>query len=147
MLSRQRATRLVVLLALASAAAFAPKDALQVWRDIRNARATPRAERALAPAHQVGIGAALQIAEAAAVIPADAVYVLLTGPGARLRDPRSADYVKSWAAFRLLPRRRADTVANATWVLAYGDALRIPGVRYRRIVDIGDGVRAGEVLR
>ncbi len=137
----------VAVVAVSAAAIIAPRQLLYVSRDVRSAAAQPRAMRTLAPAMQVGVLAPARIAAAAAVIPRDGRYALVTGPSAPLREEASADYVSFWAMKVLLPRRRVDRLDDAEWVLSYGADLKSTGLRYRRVIDLGDHIRVGEVAR
>lgn len=139
--------RLVVAVAVLAALVYGPIDLRNVWRDVRNAHAQSRTARIQLPAASDGIEEPGAVERAAAVIPAGATYAVVTGPAARVRGRQSLDYVKFWAAFRLLPRRQAGRPEDAQWLLGYGADLGRLGLRLGRVVDLGGGVTVARVER
>lgn len=131
--------RLIAAAALVAALVYAPLDLRHVWRDVRNAHAQSRTERLLTPARSVGIEHPDAVERAAAVIPRNATYAVVTGPGAQ-----APTWVPFWAAYTLLPRRGTNP-QDAQWILGYGaDTTPVP---IGRRVELGDGVWVAKVVR
>ena len=137
----------LIALAILVALVYLPRDARSLWRDTRNGQGTPRAQRELAPALDVGILDRAAIAAAARYIPLDETYATITGGKAPVRTSDALSYVASWAAFTLLPRRATPRPDEAQWILSYGGDLDSFGFHYSRIVQLGPGVQLGRRQR
>jgi hypothetical protein len=139
--------RALIVLAVLVALVYLPHDARTLWRDTRNGQGTPRAQREVAPALDVGILDPKAIAAAARTIPLDQTYATITGPKAPVRTSDALSYVASWAAFTLLPRRATARPDEAQWIISYGGALDSLGLHYSRVVQLAPGVELGQVER
>lgn len=137
----------VTAAALLVAVAYAPHDALSLWRNARNGQATPRATRALGPALSVGILDPNAVVAARNVIPLQDTYYVAAGPHAPERTADAMSYVSSWATLNLLPRRQTPRIDEATWVIVYGASRDSLGVRVGRAHVLGPGVWVARVLR
>lgn len=134
----------VAVAAAAATLAYVPRDLRDVWRDVRNASAQTRLERQLAPARVVGLQETSIFLVARDVIPARSTYYVAVGEAAG----RSAfDWVRPFATYWLLPRRRTDELGEAAWILAYGADLKALGLPYARVITIGPGLALAEVQR
>lgn len=139
--------RLLAIVALIVALAFAPHDALSLWRNARNGQATPRATRELGPALDVGILAPNAVIAAARIIPANAIYYVAAGPAAPERTADAIPYVAPWATLNLLPRRMSPRIDEAQWLIAYGVDPSSLGVRVGPPTRVGPGVTVSRILR
>jgi hypothetical protein len=86
------------------------------------------------------------IAAAEQVIPRDATYSILTGPGVKVSSPITMDGVTPQLPFWLLPRRVANRQGDAQWVISFGGDLGDRS-QYRRIVHVADGIDIAEAQR
>lgn len=129
------------------ALAYAPHDALSLWRNARNGQATPRATRELGPALSVGILDPNAVIAAKSVIPVHDSYYVVAGPNAPERTADARSYVSAWATLNLLPRRETPRIDQAQWVLSYGATRKSLGVRVGRAHPLGAGIWVARVLR
>lgn len=137
----------VVAVAAAMALWQLPHDARTLHADIANGRSQGDLRRQLAPARTVQITDPEALARAAAVLPRDARYVVVTGPHTPGAAPSNLRWVPPFADYWLLPRRRVGTVSEATWVLSYGASLPALHVRFARVVPVGPGIAVAQVAR
>ena len=56
-------------------------------------------------------------------------------------------WVRPFATYWLLPRRRTDELGEADWVVSYGGDLDSLGLRYRRVIRSGAEFALAEVAR
>jgi hypothetical protein len=143
--------RLLVGLAAAGVAAavglwYAPGEVRDAWGQLRNASAEPELERRLLPARVAGLDETSIFLRAAEEIPATAVYYVDVGNAAAVEE-RALDWVRPFATYWLLPRRRTDELGEAEWILSYGGDPRALGLRYRRVLGVGGGLSLAEVRR
>jgi hypothetical protein len=138
-----------MLVALAAALSFwaLGHDARTVHADIANGSTLSPLRRLLVPAEGVGLVNPRMFVAAAKAMPPDATYYVATGPGVPGATARSLGWVRPFASYWLLPRRRTDEIDEATWIFSYGADLSSVGPRYRRVVRLGPGVALGEVRR
>jgi hypothetical protein len=102
-------------------------------------------DRQLSGARSVDIDVRI-LEEARRLIPPDAVYAVVTGPGADISTPITLSAVPPYAGYWLLPRRRvADASADVDWIVSYGGDLDGLGLTYSRIVKVGAGLEIAEV--
>jgi hypothetical protein len=129
--------------ALAAAITFwhVPGELRGVWRDIRNASAETVLERRLRPARVVGLDRTEIFLVARDLIPPGDIYYADVGEG----PERALDWVRPFATYWLLPRRRTDDLGEARWILSYEGDLQALGLPYRRIVTVAPGVALAEV--
>jgi hypothetical protein len=150
MCARQSARSLVGLAAAAAAAAVGlwhvPGEIRDAWGDVRNASAQPALERRLLPARVAGLEDTGIFLRAAEEMPPGAIYyvdVPTSDPG---HDP-ALDWVRPFATYWLLPRRRTDELGEAEWILSYRGDLGALGLPYGRVLQVGDGLALAEVRR
>jgi hypothetical protein len=129
------------LAAAAVALWYVPGELRGVWREGRNARSQSELERRLLPARVVGLDDTRIFQRARETIPAGARYYVDVGRGGEL------DWVRPFATFWLLPRRRTDELGEADWILSYGTDPRSLGLPYSRVSTIGPGLALAEVRR
>jgi hypothetical protein len=125
---------------------YVPGELRDAWGEIRNASAQPELERRLLPARVVGLDETGIFLRAVAEIPRDSVYYVDVGEAAPVSD-RALDWVRPFATYWLLPRRRTDELGEAQWILSYGGDLEALGLRYARVVPVGPGLALAEVRR
>ena len=144
-------SRLVGLAAAAAAAVVAlwhaPGELRNVWREARNASAESELERRLVPARVVGLDRLEIFLAARRLIPPDATYYVEPGERAPVSSPNALDWVRPFATYWLLPRRRTDELGEAQWILSYGGDLQALGLDYARVVGVDDGFALAEVRR
>ena len=128
-----------------SALWYAPSQARQLKSDVE-VGSRGELDRELQPARTVGLDPRIFVA-AERVIPADATYLVLTGNRASATDPDVLQWVRRFARYRLFPRRLAEQVDEADWILSYGADVRASGVEPSRIVRVGPGLSLVEVAR
>ena len=80
------------------------------------------------------------------LLPRDASYLFVSGPGIQVSSPITLSKAFVFAPYWLLPRRRMPA-DQAQWVLSYGGDLEALGLRYRRVVDVVPGLQIAEVAR
>jgi hypothetical protein len=140
----------VALSAAAAAAAAAlwhvPGELREAWGEVRNASAQPELERRLLPARAVGLDETAIFLRAAAEIPPGAIYYVDVGDAAPVSDS-ALDWVRPFATYWLLPRRRTDELGEAEWILSYGGDLQALGLAYERVLAVGRGLALAEVRR
>jgi hypothetical protein len=136
---RSYVARGVALAAAAVAAWYVPGELRDTWREGRNARSQSELERRLLPARVVGLDDTRIFQRARETIPADATYYVDVGRGGAL------DWVRPFATYWLLPRRRTDELGEADWILAYGTDPGALGLPYSRVVTVGPGLVLAEV--
>ena len=138
---RSNVARGVALAAAAVALWYVPGELRDTWREGRNARSQSELDRRLLPARVVGLDDTQIFEHARVSIPAGATYYVHVGRGGAL------DWVRPFATYWLLPRRRTDELGEAEWILAYGTDPRALGLRYSRVSPIGPGSALAEVRR
>jgi hypothetical protein len=84
---------------------------------------------------------------ARSVMPADARYAVVTGPGAEVSNAVTLPAIAPFAGYWLLPRRQAADVHGADWILSYGGDLGSLGLEYERVVEVAPGIALAEVRR
>jgi hypothetical protein len=118
-----------------------PGELREAWRDVRNASSETTLERRLRPARVVGLDRTDVFLVARDVIPPGAIYYADVGEG----PERALDWVRPFATYWLLPRRRTDDLGQAGWILSYNGDLRALGLPYRRVVRVAPGLALAEV--
>jgi hypothetical protein len=103
----------------------------------------PASLRALAPATYYGLDTRL-LESAARNIPRSSTYAVVAGGGVRSRFVRVAE--SALLDYWLLPRRRTD-VRSSDWVVSIGGDLQSLGLRYARLVRVGEGMELAERVR
>jgi hypothetical protein len=84
---------------------------------------------------------------ASKAMPRDALYYVVTGPGVPGASASALGWVRPFAAYWLLPRRRTDDLAQAEWVLSYGGDPASTGLQFRRTVALGPRILLAQVKR
>jgi hypothetical protein len=105
--------------------------------------AVSASKRALAPATFYRLDAQVLV-RAAQEIPRDATYAVVGGDRVPSRFVRIAE--RTLLAYWLLPRRRTD-VHSSDWIVSIGADLQSLGLRYARVVRVGQGSELAEVRR
>jgi hypothetical protein len=136
---RSNVARGVALAAAAVAMWHVPDAFRDAWREGRNARSQSELERRLLPARVVGLDNTGSFQRARETIPAGATYYVDVGRGGAL------DWVRPFATYWLLPRRRTDELGEADWILSYGTDPQALGLAYSRVSNVGPGVVLAEV--
>jgi hypothetical protein len=103
-----------------------------------------RLERELSPAGSVDIDTR-PIEAAARQIPPGATFAILVGEEYPFTHEVSGLTLPSWAAYRLLPRRRVADASAADWVISYGADLAAHNVYPQRTTGLGLGVTLARV--
>ena len=104
-------------------------------------------ERSLLPARSFDISTELFVA-AAKDLPLDATFYVATGTkGIDISNEFVIPKTPIFAAYWLLPRREANDLQQADWVLSYGADLSALGLDYARVIDAGPGQQLAEVQR
>jgi hypothetical protein len=123
-----------------------PGELRDAWGQIRNASAEPELDRRLLPARVAGLDDTSIFLRAAKQIPPGAVYYVDVGEAAPVPD-RALDWVRPFATYWLLPRRRTDELGEAQWILSYGGDVEALGLSYSRVLGVGPGLALAEVQR
>jgi hypothetical protein len=135
-----RVAGLVLLALVVATAAWRVVPAFEwVGDEVDATRGLTRLGREVAPARSVDIDPR-PIEAAAAAIPEDDTFAILVGPEYPFTHPVSGLALPSWAAYRLLPRRRVADAAAADWVISYGADLAAQPVSPLETTDLGLGV-------
>lgn len=100
-------------------------------------------KRTLAPATFYRLDSRLLVS-AAREIPPEATYGVIAGDRVPSRFVRIAE--QTLVAYWLLPRRRIDA-HSSDWIISIGGDLRSLGLRYTRVVRVGQGSELAEVRR
>ena len=125
---------LLALVALAAAAKQLPSSIRAQEASVAGNAPLSRLDRELAPARDFGLNPALAL-RADEVLPRDAVFYVVTGPGL----PSGHDAAAPFSAYWLLPRRHTDDPRRADWILSYGADTAALGVDFEVVADLGDG--------
>lgn len=137
---RSRVARGVTLAAAGVALWHVPGELRDAWSEARNASARTRLERELGPADVVGLSETDIFLRADEAMPRSATYYVdVTSSSGELR------WVRPFATYWLLPRRRTDDLAQADWILSYRGDLGALGLDYRRVVTVEPGFALAEV--
>lgn len=143
---RERADRKWVRAAVLAAFVVSATAALTKIPHLLRAAAPERVSastRALAPATFYGLDTRL-LESAARDIPRSSTYAIVAGGGVRSRFVRIAE--RTLVQYWLLPRRRTH-VRSSDWIVSIGGDLQSLGLRYARLVRVGDGMALAERLR
>jgi hypothetical protein len=124
-----------------------PHVAREVHADIANGRSLTPLQRALGPTEGVRLVHPEIFLAASKAMPRHALYYVVTGPGVPRATASALGWVRPFAAYWLLPRRRTDDLPQAEWVLAYGGDPASTGLRFRRTVVLGPRILLAEVKR
>jgi len=124
-----------------------PSELREVWRDVRNASTQTRLERQLLPARVVGLRETRIFLVAAEVIPRGSTYYVASADTGPTTEAGALVWVRPFATYWLLPRRRTDELGEADWVVSYGGDLDSLGLRYRRVIRSGAEFALAEVAR
>ncbi len=138
--------RLVLALAVAYGAWHAPETIRSLQAQARAGEGLTRLERELAPVRGADVDT-LIFERARELVPDGATFYLITGDAVRVSTPVTFDAFRPFAAYWLLPRRQTSDPAQADWVVSYGGDLAGLGLRFRRVVVVGEGLAVAEVLR
>jgi hypothetical protein len=123
-----------------------PGELRDAWGQIRNATAQPELERRLLPARIAGLEDTAIFLRAVEEMPPGAIYYVDVPTSDPEHDP-ALDWVRPFATYWLLPRRRTDELGEAEWILSYGGDLTALGLRYSRVLRVGDRLALAEVRR
>jgi hypothetical protein len=123
-----------------------PGAYLTVFREARDLRSANPLERQLNGARRVDVDTRVFV-EARRLMPADARYAVVTGPGVDVSNAATLHAVAPFAGYWLLPRRRLVDPSTAEWIVSYGGDLDAVGLEYARVVDIAPGIAVAEVRR
>lgn len=136
----------LVLLALVVLAAVwrLPPAFTTVADDLEATSGLTRDEREVSPARSVDIDPR-PIEAAARLIPPGASFAILVGEGYPFTHEISGLTLPTWAAYRLLPRRRVADAAAADWVISYEADLAAHNVYPRETRDLGLRVTLAKV--
>jgi len=88
----------------------------------------------------------MAMANAAKVIPRDAVYTVVLGDSPPI-ESFERDGVTPYFQYWLLPRRYTGTLADAQWVIAYHHSSETIGVPYRKEIPLAPYVNTFRVVR
>lgn len=138
--------RLLLALAVAYGAWQAPGTIRSLQEQARAGEGLTRLERELAPVRGVDVDTRI-LERARELIPAEAAFSLVTGDAVRVSTPVTFEAFRQFAAYWLLPRRQTLDPTQAEWVVSYGGDLAGLGLRFRRVVVVGEGLAVAEVLR
>jgi hypothetical protein len=122
----------------------APTQARQLKSDVE-AGARSELYRELQPARTARLADPRLFVAAQSLIPEDALYFVMIGKRPVVSDPVVRRSVRPFARYWLLPRRLTRDVAEADWILSYRADLRASGLRFERVVPLGDGMSLAEV--
>jgi hypothetical protein len=103
-------------------------------------------DRELAGVRRVDADARVFV-DARRLIPPDARYAVVTGPGAQVSNAVTLPAIAPFAGYWLLPRRQVPDAHGADWVLSYGGDLGSLGLEYERVVEIAPGIAVAKVKR
>ena len=134
------------VLALAAGLWHAPGAFVDTFREVGRLRSESVEERELGGARRVDLDTRVFL-EARRLIPEDARYLVVTGPGVDVSTPVTLSAAAPFAGYWLLPRRRVLGPRDADWVVSYGGDLRGLGLEYARIVTVSEGIELAEVRR
>jgi hypothetical protein len=133
---------LLALLALATAARQLPSSLRTQDGFVAENAGQSHLERELAPSRVFALNPSL-ILRADEVLPRDAVFYVVTGPGLASGHDAAAPFSSYW----LLPRRHTDDPARADWILGFGiDPAQLP-VPVVVVDDLGNGDKLLRVRR
>ena len=110
-------------------------------RIAENAELSPL-ERELAPTRAFGLNPSL-ILRADEVLPPDAVFHVVMGPGSVSGQGAAAPFSAYW----LLPRRHTSDPHRADWILSFGGDMAHLGVKFDVVADLGEGMQLLRVRR
>jgi hypothetical protein len=137
---RSHVARGIALAAAGVAVWHVPGELRDAWSEARNASARTRLERQLGPADVVGLSETDIFLRADEAIPRSATYYVdLSSSSGELA------WVRPFATYWLLPRRRTDDLAEAEWILSYRGDLEALGLDYERVITLRPGFALAEV--
>jgi hypothetical protein len=142
-----RAVALAALvLAVATALWRLPTAFGDVHDEVRELESAAALERELRGARGVDADTRVFV-RARELVPADARYAVVTGPGVQVSTPVTLSAIAPFAGYWLLPRRQVREPGAADWILSYGGDLEALGLEYARVVEVAPGVALAEVRR
>jgi hypothetical protein len=123
----------------------APQGLVDAARDVTDRRVASQEERSLVPVRGQDLPTEA-FTGAAAAIPAGATYHVVVGPNVPLQEHQRTALVPL-LRYWLLPRRYADDLEAAQWVIAYGEPTETIRVPLRPGVEVSPGIVVAEVER
>lgn len=136
--------RVLLVVAVAYGAWRAPETIRAIHDEGTTRAALTETDRAESAARSVDIDMAL-LREAERVIPEDATFATATGELVDVSHPVTLTAFSDYAAYWLLPRRRVRDPREAEWIVSYGADVDALGLRYERVIEVGEGLRLAKV--
>ena len=133
---------LAVAVALTAAWRF-PFAAADAYRGFDEGRSLSQRDRTLVPARAVDIDVG-PLDAAAELIPPDSTYYVNVGQDFPFSHEVTRATVTPFAAYWLLPRRRATDLADAEWLLSYG-ATEFVDIALLREQEVATGVTVSKI--
>jgi hypothetical protein len=135
-----------LILAVATALWQLPSTLRDVHGEIRDLETAAPVDRELRGARGVDADTRVFV-RARQVIPPEARYAVVTGPGVEVSTAVTLSAIGPFAGYWLLPRRQVPDPSGADWVLSYGGDLGALGLEYERVVEVSPGVALAEIRR